>query len=342
MNSIFDPHVIWFGLVGVLLTGYAILEGFDFGIGSLHLFAKGDEERRRLLNVIGPVWDANEVWLVAGGGALFAAFPEAYATVFSAFYPAFMLFLFALILRAAAIEFRSKLAMPRWRGLWDFVFSASSILACVLLGVAAGNLARGIPLDRQGEFTGSFISLLNPYSLLTGVTALSVFMLHGALYAAVKTEGLLHRRATTWVTRSLVFFCVCFAMTSVSTVLFVPNMTAPLRANPVLWLLPALAVYATGNIFRETRAGLYGRAFLSSAAVILLLMALFGAGLFPYLVYSRSAPQFSLTLMNASSSLTTLSTMLWVAAAGLPLVALYSCLMYRTFRGKVRLDSASY
>src|ERR1035441_1256916 len=166
----FDLNTIWFILVGVLFTGYAMLDGFDLGIGALHLFTKDDAERRTLLNAIGPVWDGNEVWLVTGGGALFAAFPNVYATVFSGFYLAMILLLVALIFRAVAIEFRSKQPMRWWRQMWDIGFSAGSLLSSLLIGVAMGNIAWGIPLDERGEFAGTFRGLLGPYPLLLGGT----------------------------------------------------------------------------------------------------------------------------------------------------------------------------
>ena len=163
MSVTFDLNIIWFLLVGILLTGYAILDGFDLGVGALHLLTKEDSHRRIMLNAIGPVWDGNEVWLVTGGGALFAAFPEAYATSFSGFYLAFILLLFALIFRAVAIEFRSKQPMLWWRKLWDISFSVSSIMSALLIGIALGNLAWGIPLDQEYEYTGTFLGLLHPY-----------------------------------------------------------------------------------------------------------------------------------------------------------------------------------
>src|SRR5271154_2027303 len=183
----FDLNTIWFILVGVLFTGYAILDGFDLGIGALHLFTKTDEERRIMLNTIGPVWDGNEVWLVTGGGALFAAFPEVYATVFSGFYLAFMLLLVALIFRAVAIEFRSKQPMKWWRDLWDVSFSVSSIVSSLLVGIAMGNIAWGIPLSGDHEYAGAFLGLLNPFPLMLGVTALALFMMHGSIYIVLKT-----------------------------------------------------------------------------------------------------------------------------------------------------------
>ena len=163
-----DLNTIWFILIGVLFTGYAMLDGFDLGVGALHLFTKNDEERRVMLNAIGPVWDGNEVWLVTGGGALFAAFPNVYATVFSGFYLAFVLLLVALIFRAVAIEFRSKQPMRWWRQMWDIGFSAGSILSSLLIGVAMGNIAWGIPIDDRGEFAGTFWSLLHPYRAAAG------------------------------------------------------------------------------------------------------------------------------------------------------------------------------
>ena len=184
-----DLNAIWFILIGVLFMGYAMLDGFDLGVGALHLFTRSDEERRVMLNAIGPVWDGNEVWLVTGGGALFAAFPNVYATVFSGFYLAFVLLLVALIFRAVAIEFRSKQPMRWWRQMWDIGFSAGSILSSLLIGVAMGNIAWGIPIDDRGEFAGTFWSLLHPYPLLLGVTTVALFMMHGAIYALMKTEG---------------------------------------------------------------------------------------------------------------------------------------------------------
>ncbi len=177
----FDLNTIWFILVGILFTGYAMLDGFDLGIGALHLFTQDDSERRVMLNAIGPVWDGNEVWLVTGGGALFAAFPNVYATVFSGFYLALILLLASLIFRAVAIEFRSKQPMRWWRQMWDVGFSAGSLLSALLLGVALGNIAWGVPIDDRGEFAGTFLGLLKPYPVLVGVTTVALFMMHGAI-----------------------------------------------------------------------------------------------------------------------------------------------------------------
>jgi len=203
-----DLNSIWFILVGILFMGYALLDGFDLGVGALHLFAKNDRNRRILLNAIGPVWDGNEVWLVTGGGALFAAFPEAYATAFSGFYLAFMLLLFSLIFRAVAIEFRSKQPMTMWRSIWDLLFSISSIISSILIGITMGNLIWGVPLNEEGIYTGTFWTLIHPYSLLVGIFTLSLFMMHGSIYLVMKTEDELHEKIRFWVKNCIIFFIV--------------------------------------------------------------------------------------------------------------------------------------
>jgi len=201
--------LVWFALLGVLLMGYAILDGFDLGVGILYPFVtRTDEERRIAMNSIGPLWDGNEVWLVTFGGALFAAFPEAYATVFSGFYTAFMLLLVALILRAVSMEFRSKLHSRLWRRIWDYAFFLGSTLATLLFGVAVGNAMVGIPLNEARDYTGTFLDLLNPYSLLVGILAVSLFAMHGCIYLLLKTSGALHERVRGWVNRTIVAFIV--------------------------------------------------------------------------------------------------------------------------------------
>lgn len=342
MSFSLDLNTVWFGLVGILFIGYALLDGFDLGVGALHLLADTDRDRRLMLNAIGPVWDGNEVWLVTGGGALFAAFPEVYATVFSGFYVAFMLFLFALIFRAVAIEFRGKQPSRRWRQVWDVSFSLSSILGSVLVGVALGNIARGIPLDAQREFAGNFWGLLNPYALIVGVTTLALFTMHGAIYVVMKTEGFLQKRAREWARYSVIFFVICYVVTTMVTLMYVPHMVAPFKKHPVFLSVPLLTLLAIANIPRELYHGSELRAFLSSCASIVGLLTLFGLGMFPSLVYSNPHPQFSLTVYNAASSPKTLKIMLIIALMGMPLVLAYTVAIYRVFRGKVKLTSSSY
>ena len=337
-----DLNVVWFGLVGILLTGYAILDGFDLGTGALHLLTKQDEHRRLFLNAIGPVWDGNEVWLVTGGGALFAAFPEAYATVFSGFYAPFMLLLFALIFRAVAIEFRSKQPMAWWRRLWDACFAGSSILASLLLGVALGNILWGIPLDSRFEFAGSVFRLLHPYALLVGITTVALFTMHGAVFLLLKTEGELQRLVRGWAKHAWIVCAVCCGLVTVATILFAPHLTRRFAAAPLLLAIPLATGVAVAAIPRAIRRGRDGLAFLASSATVAGLMALAGIGIFPSLVLSRPNPQFSLTIYNAASSPKTLTIMLVIALIGMPLVLAYTAGIYYVFRGKVKLEPTSY
>ncbi len=337
-----DLHTTWFVLVGVLFAGYAMLDGFDLGVGALHLFTKDDQERRVMLNAIGPVWDGNEVWLVTGGGALFAAFPNVYATVFSGFYLAFVLLLVALIFRAVAIEFRSKRPMRWWRQMWDIGFSAGSVLSSLLIGVAMGNIAWGIPLDARGEYAGTFWDLLGPYPLLLGVTTVALFMMHGALYALMKTEGALHDRLRGWINNCIVFFIICYAVTTMATLLYVPHMAARMRAHPWLFSIALVNMLAIANIPREVHLGRDGRAFLSSCVAMLALMGLFGLEMYPNLVLSNPVLVNSLTIHNAASSPKTLGIMLTIALIGVPIVLAYTASIYYIFRGKVKLDRMSY
>jgi cytochrome d ubiquinol oxidase subunit II len=341
MSSL-DLNTVWFILIGVLFVGYAMLDGFDLGVGALHLFTKKDEERRVMLNAIGPVYDGNEVWLVTGGGALFAAFPNVYATVFSGFYLAFVLLLVALIFRAVAIEFRSKQPMRWWRQMWDIGFSAGSVVSSLLIGVVMGNIAWGIPIDERGEFAGTFWSLLHPYALLLGVTTVALFMMHGAIYALMKTEGPLHDKLRGWITQCIIFFIICYAGTTMATLLYVQHMAARMRANPWLFSIAVANMLAIANIPREIHRGKDWLAFLSSCAAMITLMGLFGLEMFPNLVFSNPEPTHSLTIYNAASSPKTLGIMLTIAAIGVPVVVAYTVSIYWIFRGKVKLDRMSY
>jgi cytochrome d ubiquinol oxidase subunit II len=338
----FDLNTVWFVLVGVLFAGYAMLDGFDLGIGALHLFTSKDEERRVMINAIGPVWDGNEVWLVTGGGALFAAFPNVYATVFSGFYLALFLLLAALIFRAVAIEFRSKRPEHWWRQTWDIGFAVGSILSSLLIGVALGNIAWGIPIDEHGEFAGTFLGLLKPYPLLVGVTTVALFMMHGAIYGVMKTEGALHDKLRGWAMNSIIFFVICATMLTMATLLYVPHMAARVRDNPWLFSVALANMLAIANIPREFHHGNDGKAFLSSCAAIITLMALFALNIFPNLVYSLPNPENSLNIHNAASSPKTLGIMLVIACIGLPVVLAYTVSIYWIFRGKVKLDRMSY
>ena len=337
-----DLNTIWFILVGVLFTGYAILDGFDLGTGALHLFTKGDTDRRIMINSIGPVWDGNEVWLVTGGGALFAAFPEVYATSFSGFYLAMMLLLVGLIFRAVAIDFRSKREGKTWRQFWDVSFSVSSVLSSLLIGVALGNIAWGISLDASYEFTGNLFSLLHPYAILVGITTVALFTMHGAIYIVMKTEGELQELIRSWVNRTIIIFVICYIMTTLATLLYLPHMSESLKQYPVLFIVPILNALAIANIPREIHHGREFRAFLSSCASMVALLALFGIGMYPNLILSSPIVANSLTIYNAASSPKTLGIMLIVAAIGMPLVIAYTLYIYNVFKGKTVLTEESY
>lgn len=342
MEFTFDLNTIWFFLIGILLIGYSILDGFDLGVGALHLLVKDDTERRIMLNSIGPVWDGNEVWLVTGGGALFAAFPHVYATVFSGFYSAIMLLLFMLIFRAVAIEFRSKRPMRWWRQMWDVAFSIASILIAFLAGVAVGNLITGIPLNANKEFIGSFWSLINPYTVLVGVTTVALFMMHGAIYGVMKTENALHDKLRGWVNNTIIFFVICYITTTMSTLIYYPHMIQHFKEVPALFVLALLNMLAIANIPREILKGKDFFAFLSSCASIAALLALFAFGVFPNFVIASNNPEFSLNIYNAASSQKTLNIMLIIALIGIPFVLAYTISIYWIFRGKVKLNNMSY
>lgn len=335
--------VLWFGLLGVLLAGYAILDGFDLGVGMMHLFvAHDDAERRIVLNSIGPIWDGNEVWLVTFGGALFAAFPEAYATLFSGFYSAFMLLLFFLILRAVSIEFRGKRIDRRWRRLWDAGFTLGSFVVSLLFGVAVGNLMQGIPLDAAGEYDGALLRQLRPYPLLVGALVVTLFAMHGAIFLALKTEGSLQIRVRRWMWRGFGLFLVAFLLTTIFTLVGVPHAVANFSRWPWLWAVPVALVFALANVPRAIFYARPGSAFLSSVVVIAALVALLGVGMYPNLVRSQPVPEHSLTLWNAASSPHTLRIMLLIAVIGMPAVLAYTAIVYWTFRGKTRLGEHSY
>jgi cytochrome d ubiquinol oxidase subunit II len=335
--------VIWFLLEGVLLAGYALLDGFDLGVGILHPFVpRTDEERRISMNSIGPLWDGNEVWLVTFGGALFAAFPEAYASVFSGFYTAFMLLLFALIFRAVSLEFRSKVGQEGWRRFWDWGFFGGSAVATLLFGVAVGNAMLGLPLDEAGNFNGTVLDQLGPYPLLVGLMTVSLFAMHGGLFLYLKTEGDFHQRLRDWMWRSWGLFMVLFMLTTIATVAFIQGAIPNFERWPWSAVFVVAAVLAVANVPRCLYWDKPGQAFLSSSTVILCLVALFGFAIYPNLLTASNDPALSITIFTAASSAKTLTIMLIIAAVGMPFVLAYSAIIYWTFRGKVELGEHSY
>lgn len=337
-----DLNTIWFILVGILIAGYALLDGFDLGVGVLSLFARNDAERRVHRNAIGPVWDGNEVWLLTAGGALFAAFPPVYATVFSGFYIAFMLLLAALIFRAVSLEFGSRVESASWRRFWDWSFGLGSLVPAILFGVAFGNILRGIPIDADGHFAGSFPGLLNPFALLIGALSLAMFVMHGAAYLAIKTEGELQERLRKWGIRAWGVFAVLYLGATLAAMLVSPFLFGGLMRKPLFYVVLAILAIALPMIPNAFSARRYGLAFLSTSAAIASMIGLSGLSLFPTLVPSRIHMAFGLTVYNASSTPKTLAVMLLIALIGMPLVIVYTAYVYHVFRGKVRADAEGY
>ncbi|NLF68828.1 MAG: cytochrome d ubiquinol oxidase subunit II [Candidatus Anammoximicrobium sp.] len=333
-----DLNLTWFILLGVLLAGYAVLDGFDLGVGMLHLLARGEAERRTFIASIGPIWDGNEVWLVTFGGALFAAFPEAYATIFSGFYFVFMLVLVALIARAVALEFRNKREAVFWRRSWDVAFFLSSTLATLLFGMSVGNALIGVPLDDHGIYRGGFFRLLNPYAFLVGLLSVALFLMHGSIYLHLKTLGPLRERIYHWMWRAYAVFVVLYVLVSVVTLAAVPRAWASLQSYPLTWLAVALNLGTLVSIPYALRRRWSGRAFLASCATVCAFVLLLGLALLPNLVTSSPLPENSLTIYNAASSPKTLWIMLVIAMIGMPFVLAYTSAIYWIFRGRVQIS----
>lgn len=337
-----DYQTIWFLLLGVLLAGYAILDGFDLGVGLLHPLWKTGHERRLAINSIGPLWDGNEVWLVTFGGALFAAFPEAYATAFSGFYLAFMAALGGLIFRASSIEFRGKVDRVWWRALWDTVFWLASLVTTLVYGAAVGAAMAGVPLDNRGIMASSTLPQIGPFALLVAALTVAVFSLHGALYLGLKTSGEAQERTVNWAWRAYFVYLALFLATTGVAVATLPRSTANFAVYPWGWVIVVLNFLAVLNISRCLAKKFHGQAFLSSCCSIAALVFLFGFALFPNLIASSTAEANHLTIYNAASSPATLRIMTWFAILGMPFVIAYTAVVYWTFRGEVRLDEHSY
>jgi len=338
-----DYPTLWYLVIGLLFSGYAILEGFDFGAGAWHLFFRKDISRRIAINAIGPVWDANQVWLVIGGGALFAGFPVMYATMLSAMYVPFMIFLFFNILRAAAIKFRSAEEMLWWRKTWDIIYCTSSSMIAFLLGVVLGNILQGLDLGPNFSYKGGVIlSFLNPYAIMVGFTTLSLFMTQGAIYLLLKTEGTLHQRLTFLLRKGMIFFIVSFGITSLYTLIFIPGVTENFRQNPLYFAVPVISFLAVANVPRLVSKKEYMKALIFSSLTMSLLLMLVALHLYPTLLLSTINPEYSVTIYNAASSQKSLGIMLTIVAIGAPLLGAYFFFLYKTFNGKVKLDDTSY
>jgi len=357
--------LIWWLLVGVLLVGFAVMDGHDMGMGTLLPFvAKTDSERRVLINSVAPHWDGNQVWFITAGGAIFAAWPLVYATAFSGLYFALMAVLWAMFFRPVGFDYRSKVADPRWRTAWDWGLFVGSAVPALLFGVAFGNVLQGVPFhydeDMRSFYTGTFWALLNPFALLAGVLSLSMFAFHGANYLVVRTEGVIQQRASRaallFGTLMVVVFAVCGVMIAgmqgyvqisgpeasvmQSPVGKVVEMwagawLANFNAMPLLWVFPALGFIGAlaGMAFARKLKGVL--AFVSSSVAMLGVIFTAGVAMFPFVLPSSSDPSHSLTAWDCVSSERTLGVMFWVALIMTPIVIAYTGWAYRIMRGKI-------
>lgn len=342
MDSLWLAQILMYSVLMFSIVAYATLDGFDLGVGCLHLFAKSDQERRIMINAIGPVWDGNSTWIVIGGGTLFAAFPKAFSILTPNLYTPFMCLLFGFMLRAAAIEFRSKKEGRAWRLLWDVSFFVASLIVTLVVGIFLGTLIQGMPLNAKGEVEGSFLTLLTPYTLLIAMLGLSCFMLHGSLYVLMKTEGHFHDKVRRWVDKTVAFFLAMWILSTAMTFITQLHMVRSFISYPWLMIIPLLSFAAIAAIPSYVRKKQDRKAFLFSCFSIFLLLSLFLIGTFPYLVRSTIDPQASLTLMNSSVSELALWILVGVSMTGAPLSFFYFPYIYRVFRGKVIIDSRSY
>ncbi len=328
-----DLNTLWFILIAVLFTGFFFLEGFDYGVGILLPFlGKDDTDRRVIINSIGPFWDGNEVWLLTAGGAIFAAFPNWYATMFSGFYLALVLMLFALIVRGVAFEFRGKDPRPGWRSFWDWMIFVGSLVPALLWGVAVGNLLIGVPIDANMNYVGGFFNLLNPFALIGGLAFVALFITHGAAFLTLKADIDISARARTtamaaWIPTVVLVVLFVGASFFVTDIFTRPGLT-PLPAA----LLAAVALLAAGGFLRSNHDGW---AFVMTGLTVALATVMVFTGLFPRVMISSLNPSWSLTIHNASSSPYTLQVMTIVAVVFVPIVLLYQGWTYWVFRKRV-------
>lgn len=332
-----DLNTLWFILISILFTGFFFLEGFDYGVGILLPFmSKDDKKRRVVINTIGTFWDGNEVWLVTAGGAMFAAFPHWYATMFSGFYLAFVFMLVALILRGVAFEFRSKKESPRWRNTWDWLLFAGSLIPAFLWGVAIANLIHGVPIDAEMNYIGGFFDLLNPYTIIGGLASVSLFTLHGAIFLNLKTTNELRDKSKQfaiklWLpTVILIFAFIIYGY-------FATDMFTRLGVNPgIVPLLAGVALLISGWFLRKERSGW---AFIMTGLTIALSTITIFIGLYPRVMVSSLNEAWSLTIYTASSSEYTLTVMSIIALIFFPIVLVYQGWTYWVFRKRISVDS---
>src|SRR5512135_2181323 len=330
---------LWFVLIGILWTGYFVLEGFDFGVGMLvRGLGRDNVEKRMIIHTIGPVWDGNEVWLLTAGGATFAAFPQWYATMFSGFYLALFLLLVGLIIRGIAFEYRSKDPNPKWRHTFDWMIAVGSFIAPLLLGTAFANLAKGVPIDDKMIYTGNLFTLLNPYGLIGGLTMVAVFLLHGANFLTLRLEGELRERARL-AAKTLYFGAAALVIILAITTYIYTDIVTKIGVNPGVVPIAAVVVLLVTVYFINRKNE--GWAFIFSGLHIVLTQVAFFTLMFPRVMISSTSPDWSLTIYNASSSQYTLSVMSIVALIFVPIVLAYQGWTYYMFRKRITTKEES-
>ncbi len=339
-------ETLWFCLVAIMIAGYVILDGFDLGCGVVHLFvARNESERAQVIGSVGPVWDGNEVWLLAGGGTLYFAFPALYAASFSGFYLALMMVLWLLILRAVSVEVRNHVDSHLWRPFWDIVFGGSSSLLCLLFGVALGNVVRGVPLDSSGYFfiplwtdfiPGANAGIIDWYTVLIGLASLTALSVHGALWTALRTEGSLSGRSRSaasglwWILAGLTIIITLVSFN------IQPHLFAEFDAYPWGYVFPAIALAGLGGIFIFVRKNRDLPAFISSCAYLLGMLTSVVFGVYPYVLPANTRADYSLTVYNAAAPSYGLQVGLWWWIPGMCLAIVYSIFSYRNLSGRVR------
>lgn len=337
-----DYPTIWFLVVGAVFSVYAILDGLDLGAGAIHLFLNSDEDRKIALNAIGPIWGGNEVWLVIGGGTLFAGFPVLYATLLSSMYIPFILFLFFIILRAIAIEFRGKENYKFWKQTWDIIYSVSSMMIAFSLGLVLGNVLQGMNLDQYHEFQGNWLSFVNIYSILTGLTTLALMTLHGGLYLCIKTEGKLFIRIEKLLKFAVINFVILYFGLTLYSILNYPQLIEKFTDTPILFIVPILGFLSVANIPRLISKQKFLSAIIFSSLTFSLLLITVAIELYPNLIFASNDIKNSITIYNAASSDPSLEIMMIIAAISVPFIVGYTFFAYRSFWGKVKLDEHSY
>ncbi len=342
----------WFILTALMIAGYVILDGFDIGAGIIHLYvARTDEERRTVLQSIGPLWDGNEVWLLAGGGTLFLAFPKLFASSFSGFYLPLIIVLWMLVLRGISIEFRRHVANRMWKPLWDVIFCTASLILAILFGTAIGNVVRGVPLDAEGYFfshlwttfgVGTDTGILDWYTIIAGVTALVALSVHGALWVALKTESDVNTRAKKVINAGWIPLLVLTGALTAASFIVQPHIPVRMSSQPWAYLFPLLAAAGLVGIKFFTGQGKELHAFLSSAVLLAGLLLSAAVSLYPNVLPAIDNPANSLTVFNSAAPAYSLKVALVWWIPGMILVALYTAFVYRKFAGKVRLDPEGY